>query len=424
MEKFIVEECTLGCPFWACVGDRKSGLATGLEQPVKTSPLRVVAAIGIAAACFCLVVGMFVAFLTDKNATERDFIEYWAAGQQLTHGANPYDVAEILQLERAVGLDGNQPKVTFSPPVALVVALPLGYVSPKTGLILYLLVLSGCLSASIWILWILLGRPDSGLHLCGYLFAPAVACLLAGQLGIFLLLGVVLFLYLHESWPFLAGAALLPCAFKPHLFLPFALVLLLWIVSRKAYRIIGGFITILLATCALTLWFDGHVWSQYSEMMSTTGVLHAFVPTLSVTLRFLINRNAVWLQFVPEAIGCGWAIWYFWTRRARWSWMDQGLLVLLVSALCTPYAWFSDEAMLLPAVLAGVYRAEDSRRSLMPIAVIAGVALVEVCVVGQMASAFYLWTVPAWLGWYLYATWSTGNQAEGVKRLDRLNLWK
>jgi hypothetical protein len=382
---------------------------------MKTSPLRVVAAACIVAACFCFVVGMFVVFLNDKSAAQRDFIEYWAAGQQLTRGANPYDATAILQLERAVGLDGDQPKVTFSPPVALFLALPLGFVSPKAGLILWLLVLVASLSASIWILWILHGRPDSGLHLCGYLFAPAVACLMAGQLGIFLLLGIVLFLYFHESWPYLAGAALLPCALKPHLFLPFSIVLLLWLVRRKAYRILAGFFAIVLACCALTLCFDIHVWSQYSQMMSTTGVLYAFVPTLSVALRFLIDRNAVWLQFLPEAAGCGWAIWYFWTRRTRWSWMDQGLLVLLVSAACTPYAWFSDEAMLLPAVLSGVYRAADSRRSLVPIGLIAGVALIEVYAVGRMASAFYLWTVPAWLGWYLYATWSKGNKADGVR---------
>ena len=95
--------------------------------------------------------------------------------------------------------------------------------------------------------------------------------------------------------------------------------------------------------------------------------------------------------------------------------MDQGLLVLLVSAACTPYAWFSDEAVLLPAVLAGAYRAADSGRSLVPIGLIAGVALIELYAVGQMASPFYLWTVPAWLAWYLYATWSTGNQAEGFR---------
>ena len=144
-------------------------------------------------------------------------------------------------------------------------------------------------------------------------------------------------------------------------------------------------------------------------MKSTAAQLHGYVPTLSVTLRWLIDRHAVWLQFIPEAAACGWAVWYFWTRRSRWNWLDQGSWVLLVSAACTPYAWFTDEAILLPAMLFGVYRAANSQRSLIPIAVIAFAALIEVCAFGHIASTHYLWTVPAWIGWYLYATWSAGD---------------
>jgi hypothetical protein len=373
-------------------------------KAMKKSPLRVLAAGCIVAAGFCLVAGIYIVGLTDKNAAERDFIEYWAAGQQLVHGANPYDPAAILRLERSAGLVGNQPKVTFSPPVAFFLVLPLGLLGAKYGLIVWLLVLLACLSISIWILWILNGRPSSRLHLLGYLFAPTTACLMAGQLGIFLLLGLVLFLFLYRSRPFLAGAALLPCTLKPHLFLPFALALLLWVVSRKAWLILTGFSAALLASCALTLWFDPHVWSQYSQMMQLTGVLDAWVPTLSVTLRFLIARHADWLQLLPEAAACVWALWYFWTRRDRWNWMDHGLLLLLVSAISTPYAWFTDESILLPAVLAGLYRAADSRRSLLPLGLIAGVALIEVLRSVQLTSPYYLWTTPAWLAWYLYAT--------------------
>lgn len=378
---------------------------------MKKSPWRVVGAASIIAAGLCFVVGMYVADLSDKSAADRDFIEYWAAGQQLIHGANPYDPAAILRLERSAGLDGNQPKVSFSPPVAFFLALPLGLVGAKTGLILWLLLLLACLSVSIWVLWLLNGRPDSRYHLLGYVFAPALTCLMAGQLGIFLLLGVVLFLYLRQSRPFLAGVALLPCALKPHLFLPFGLALLLWMVSRRSYRVLIGFSATLVASCALTLSIDRHVWSQYPQMMRETGVLQAWVPTLSVSLRFLVDPHAAWVQFLPEAGACGWAVWYFWTRRARWDWMDQGLLVLLVSAMCTPYGWFFDETVLLPAVLAGLYRAVEMRRSLVPLGVIAGIALIETLASVEITSPFYLWTTPAWLAWYLYATGRIGAPA-------------
>jgi hypothetical protein len=237
-----------------------------------------------------------------------------------------------------------------------------------------------------------------------YAFAPALACIMAGQVGIFLLLGIVLFLYFHHSRPYFAGAALLLCAIKPHLFFAFGIVLLLWMIYRKSYRILAGFSVALLGSCALAFYLDPHAWTQYSEMMHAGGALTEPVPVLSVAFRFLIDRDAVWLQFVPAAIAGVWAIWYFWAHRTRWSWIDQGMLVLLVSVMCTPFGWFTDESMLLPAVLAGVYRAAESGRSLIPIGLIAGVALVEVLVPVQITSPFYIWTTPAWLAWYLYAT--------------------
>jgi hypothetical protein len=125
----------------------------------------------------------------------------------------------------------------------------------------------------------------------------------------------------------------------------------------------------------------------------------------------------VWLQFLPQACAGTWALWYFWTRRDRWNWMDHGLLLLLVSAMCTPFGWFFDESMLLPAVLAGLYRAVEARRSILPLALFAGAALVEVLASVQVTSPFYLWTTPAWLAWYLYATGRFGAQS-GEARLD------
>jgi len=377
---------------------------TANEPILEVTPMRTLAAACIVVAGACLVACIMYFGLNNKSAANRDFIEYWSAGQQLIHGANPYDGAAVLSLERAVGYVGEQPKITFSPPVAFFLALPLGFVGAKAGLILWSIALLAAISIANWILWRINGRPASRWHLLGYVFAPVIACQMAGQLGTFLLLGVVLFFLLHQSKPLLAGAVLLPCALKPHLFLPFALALLLWIIDRKAYRILAGFILTLLASCALTLHFDAHVWSQYVEMMSKTRVMDAFVPTLSVVFRMAIDRDATWLQLLPEICACIWATWFYWTRRSVWNWTDQGLLLLLVSAACTPYAWVSDEAVLLPAVLAGIYRAVDSRRSLIPIAVFGAAALIEVLAAVKMTSPFYLWTVPAWLAWYLYAS--------------------
>lgn len=44
-------------------------------------------------------IGILFFIASEQNAGQWDFISYWAAGQQLVHGANPYDGAAIQALE-------------------------------------------------------------------------------------------------------------------------------------------------------------------------------------------------------------------------------------------------------------------------------------------------------------------------------------
>jgi hypothetical protein len=137
-------------------------------------------------------------------------------------------------------------------------------------------------------------------------------------------------------------------------------------------------------------------------------IMNIYVPSLSQELRRLIDHNATWIQFLPEAAGCLWALWYFWTRRARWNWMDHGMILLLISVATAPYAWLTDEALLLPAVLAGLYQAVELRRSTLPLMLIVAVAQIEIFNAVRVNSPYYLWTMPAYLAWYLYATGRIG----------------
>jgi Glycosyltransferase family 87 len=368
----------------------------------------------MAAACIIAAGALFVTLvyslsLTDKNASERDYIQYWAAEQQLAHGQNPYDVAAIYRLEQTRGREEDFPMVTPSPPIAFFLAAFLGYVSAKTGLVLWLVMMLGCAALSMLLLWLLHGRPASRWHVLVFGFPPTLSCLMAGQLGIFFLLEVTAFLYWRRTRPWLAGAALVLCALKPHLFLPVLVVLLLQSAIERDFRVPGGFIAALAVCCGLTLAMDRQIWTQYGAMLRSARLMDLFIPTLGVGLRFLVDRSARWIEFVPEACACAWAAWYFWSRRARWQWTREGLLVLMVSVACAPYAWFTDEAILFPAVLAGIYAAEKSTRAWVLLGLITAGCLVGVSREVQLPSAFYLWTAPAWMAWYLYATRVSGG---------------
>jgi hypothetical protein len=377
--------------------------------PEKQNPVRVLAAACIVVVGVLLVVGIVVFGLDRDAASNKDFLEYWTAEQLLAHGGNPYDVAATLRMERSVGFKNYPPLITLSPPVAFFFALPLGWVEAKTALTLWMLLLFACLLASVWLLWLLQGRPESRYHLIGIFFPPVLRCIMAGQLGIFFLLEVALFLYLQKSRPFWAGAALVFCSLKPHLFLPCLLVLALWSIYKRQFRMVAGLASALAVSCLLTLSLDPQIWSQYQQMTHASPIMNELLPTFGMWLRFLVDRNAKWIEFLPEVAGCAWAIWYFWTQRDRWDWMDQGLLVLVVSVACSPYSWYTDQAMLLPPIVAGLNRSEKSWRSLALFALITGIGLIALMVDVKLTSAFFVWTAPAWLAWYAYARYVSGK---------------
>ncbi len=358
----------------------------------------------VAICLFAFSVGMLVLFVNSFNLGNSDFIGFWATGKQLVHHECPYDTTAIFRIEHKEGLTGTWPNVSLDMPAAFFLVLPLGFFGAKTGAVLWLSAFIFCLMVSVRLLWELHGKPDNGLHLLCYFFAPVYVCIMAGQLGAFLLLGVALFFYFHESRPFWAGASLLLCTVKPHLFLPFGIVMLAWILYRKAYRVLVGLAAALGASCALSYYFDPQAWTQYSSLVHNNPViLTAFIPTMSVVLRFAIDRNALWLQYAPAATASIWALWYFWTRRATWSWLHNGALLLLVSELCAPHGWIFDEVMVLPAILAALYSAKHSRLIPILFLLMSSVVLIEFLHGAKPVSPYYLWTAPAWFVWYLFA---------------------
>jgi hypothetical protein len=241
------------------------------------------------------------------------------------------------------------------------------------------------------------------MHLLAYSFAPALSCLFSGQVSIFVLLGMVLFLRLHCNHPFLAGASLWLCLLKPHLFLPFGVVLLGWIFFTRSYRILAGTVVAVAISSIIATILDPQVWLQYVQMMSTERVDRGIIPCLSALLRLYVPPHTLWLQCTPSVLGCIWALCYFLKHRDRWDWMKYGSLLMLVSVFVAPYTWFMDQAVLIPALLHGAYLTRS--RTLIAILALMSAAI-EIAVlrsVGLLHSAFYAWTAPAWLVWYVIA---------------------
>jgi hypothetical protein len=344
-----------------------------------------------------------VAPLTGKIAGARDFVVYWATGQQLLHHANPYDVDGMMRIERAAGLP-TEYGVLFmrNPPWALPIAFPLGLIGIRAGALVWSLVLLACLWGSVRMVWQMQGRPRNLLNFLGYSFAPALVCLIVGQTSLFALLGLVLFLRLHGTRPFLAGMSLWLCALKPHLFLAFGVVLIAWVVVSGCYKILLGAAAAMAASCGAAWWIDPSAWTDYAQMMRTYGIEREFIPCWSVVLRLWVSPQTMWLQYLLPVLGGAWAVAYFWKRRHAWDWLNDGSVLMLVSILSAPYCWVFDQAVAIPALLQGAYITRS--RILLAFLALASLLIEIGLICGiKLPSAFYLWTAPVWLAWYLFA---------------------
>jgi hypothetical protein len=373
-----------------------------------------IAEVSIAAVCGLMLAYTALFFcvvpFSGQIASGRDFVVFWATGQQLVHHADPYDGEAMMRVERSAGLPA-QAGVLFmrNPPWGLPLVLPLGFIGLQAGAFLWSMVLLACLAISVRLLWLKHWRPRNQLYWLGVSFAPALLCLTMGQTSLFALLGLVLFLRLHCTSPFMAGMSLWLCALKPHLFLPFGVVLLAWIVVSRSYRLLAGAAVALAASGAVVYFIDPMAWVHYLQMMRAPGIEKEFIPCLSAALHLWISPKTLWLQFLPAALGCAWALGYFWRRRRTWDWMREGSLLMLVSILLAPYCWLYDQALAIPALLYGA----KLTRSRILLAVLAFASLliqIELVCGIKLPSALYLWTAPAWLAWYLFACAFAGGQ--------------
>jgi hypothetical protein len=387
----------------------------------------------LAIATICGAAAGYTVFIFSLSAVlpsalgQRDFVAYWAAGRQLALHANPYDQEALARTEHSVGfpaeMRGHNILFMRNPPWTLPLVYPLGLLGPQAASMLWSLFLVACLAVSIRLLWIMHGRPRGDKILLAYTFAPALVCLINAQVAPIALLGLVLFLRLHHTRPFIAGAALWLCSLKPHLFLPFGAVFVGWVVVSRSYKLLAGAGAACALNFAVAYRFDPMAWIQYERMIRTSGIERNYIACLSFLLRARISPGRLWIQFLPAAVGCVWALLYFWPRRHTWDWMKDGSLLMLVSLVAAPYSWLFDQTLAIPALLQGIYRTRS--RGLLAALALAS-ALVEVALYfnSRVPSALYLWTLwtaPAWLVWYLAASASSSDPWRGraARAFDR-----
>lgn len=334
-----------------------------------------------------------------------DYMEYWASGQQFVHHGDPFDPVAMLRVEQAAGLpNGLDAMIAGNLPTALPLFSILGSLSARRGDFLWTMLLFGALVVSVRMVRAMHGNPKNYLHWLGYSFAPAILCLVRGQVSLLVLLGLVLFLWLNRTSPLLAGASLWLCALKPHLFLPFGVVIVAWVLTTRSYRVLVGAGGAMALSAGLVTVRDPAAWMQWTRMMRVERLDKLDIPCLSNMLRRAISPDTMWLQYVPAALACVWALAYFQRHKDDWDWWEHGSPVMLVSLLVAPYTWLIDQTILIPALLHGVYVSRSRGFAVMLALASAAIQIWPFLGTEVTHSVWYAWTAPAWLVGYLVAT--------------------
>jgi Glycosyltransferase family 87 len=335
-----------------------------------------------------------------------DFSLYWVAAKQLLSGQNCYVPASSHGLVQLFSLTNQEPLVMFGPPWTVPVILWIGFLPFQLAQLLWTMVLVSCLGISVVWLWELYGEKRSPLWagLLTVTFLPVLATFLLAQIGPILLLGLTGFLRFHERRPYVAGAFLYLIALKPHLALLLWPALVLWAL-RGCWKPLTAFFVTISAANLFALVLRPSVFRDYKTMLAEHHVAFYETPTLGSILRHTSGYAA--LQYLLVGLALAWFLRYWQTRASRWDWKTGLPLLLLVSTLAAPYAWFSDQIILLPALFYAASRTwEHSLARIVAVAVgyIATNAAALVFVLNRQMSA-YAWIVVAWLLLYEISVW-------------------
>lgn len=376
--------------------------ASGLTSWRRSSTAKIVISVLCVAAAIAL-------FPIHRRVTICDYAAYWTGSRLLLAGRNPYDPAAVIALEKPFGVNVFSPLIVRNPPWVLTVILPAGLPSYMTGRILWLFLQ---VILTIWvvrILWRLYGGGREfgrGGWVTAAIFTPIYVVLAIGQITPMVLLGIAGFLYAQrERRDALAGAGLFLAALKPHLLFLMWPALAVWIVAQKRWRIGFVFLGLLAAASALPLAFDRNVFQEYSQLWVISPVIWSKTSNFSGTLCRLWGSNA-WIAFSTVLAAIIWLVYYGVKERRSWDWLEQTPLLLLISVAASPYSWFFDQVVLLPALFEQISRRESLGRSdrifLFSTYAAINFAVVLFIVIGK-DSLWYSWSGVAWLLLYVAA---------------------
>lgn len=281
-----------------------------------------------------------------------DFMTYWSAGHLFLTGGHPYSVAAMGATEVSLGWPITKLMMMLCPPWSLPIVAVLALPSFETAHSLWRVASIMLNISSSLVLWRYFGgswQKSWIAILVAATFLPMGAAEFLGQITPLMLGSLTAFLLLlRHEWKFTAGIMLLGFGFKPQLLYLVALAILFWVISRQEWKVLaGGTMSYGVAIGAALLINPNsmdYLQSSYGSAIQTSCGFGG-------GLRSIFGMQHTWLQFLPSLVGVSWLV-YFWARnKDHWNWQMHLPLLLMISICTSPYYWYHDLILILPAMI-------------------------------------------------------------------------
>lgn len=351
-----------------------------------------------------------------------DWVLYWSAGRLALAGENPYDPDNLSPFQERENPATDSPANVirfYNPPWSLPLFMLFGLIGDFTlfRLAWALMLLVVLILCAEWC-WRSYGGPASKhwvAWIIAFAFVPVLNVVQSGQMAPVVLLGVVGFMAMQERGrPWLAGAALLLAAGKPHLLTCLWTAIPLWAADRRQWKVVAGGVIAGIAATGLVLMRDPAVIWQYGEALRSSDPSREFItPTLGSLLRLAYARfgsgsDLSVLQYLPTIVGLIVTPVYYLSLRKRWDWREQTPILLFASILAAPYgAWLADMTLLMLPVLQATVWLANGRLQAWKIVVLTAYVLTSVVAlwanVRPGSTYWFVWVAPVLFGIYLFA---------------------
>jgi hypothetical protein len=295
--------------------------------------------------------------VVDLNAGKDDFLAYWSAAHLLVTGGNPYDHSAMNSLEKSVRpelvSDGDFFLNAWNPPWLLLLFAPLGFLSYPIAVPVWIFCNTVLIGLALIISWRMCTGNESSkgiliVFVAGYLFGETIAYIAIGQITVLVLLGMLLSIWwLNHQKDILAGAILLFTLIKPQISYFFLLIVLIWIIQNRRWKVILGFVIALLSSLIIFWIIDPGWLNNYITLINSMPYTLIYTSTFGSFMASLFHTNIFYFS-VLILIFC---IKPLLRILEKAGWYTAMNISVLISLPLSPFGFTFDQIIILPAIV-------------------------------------------------------------------------